>query len=83
MTGIKIQDCINQSAERVPFRQAVHIILVAITRSETLKTGSMSFPVVGTRFRSVEFMPKGVDPRYLARNAGTVRSGYLGQSSNV
>ncbi len=37
MTGIKIQDWINQSAERVPFRQAVHTILVAITRSETLK----------------------------------------------
>lgn len=38
MTGIKIQDWINQSAERVPFRQAVHTILVAITRSEALKT---------------------------------------------
>ncbi len=37
MTGIKIQDWINQSAERVPFRQAVHTNLVAITRSETLK----------------------------------------------
>lgn len=37
MTGTKIQDWINQSAERVPFRQAVHTILVAITRSETLK----------------------------------------------
>jgi len=37
MTGIKIQDWINQSTERVPFRQAVHTILVAITRSETLK----------------------------------------------
>ncbi len=38
MTGIKIQDWINQSTERVPFRQAVHTILVAITRSEALKT---------------------------------------------
>lgn len=38
MTGIKIQDWINQSTERVPFRQAVHTILVAITRSDTLKT---------------------------------------------
>lgn len=38
MTGIKIQDWINQSSERVPFRQAVHTILVAITRSDALKT---------------------------------------------
>ena len=38
MTGIKIQDWINQSAERVPFRQAVHTILVAITRSDNLRT---------------------------------------------
>ena len=38
MTGIKIQDWINQSNERVPFRQAVHTILVAITRSEALTT---------------------------------------------
>lgn len=38
MTGTKIQDWINQSAERVSFRQAVHTILVAITRSEALKT---------------------------------------------
>ena len=37
MTGIRIQDWINQSTERVPFRQSVHTILVAITRSETLK----------------------------------------------
>lgn len=38
MTGTKIQDWINQSVERVPFREAVHTILVAITRSEALKT---------------------------------------------
>ncbi len=38
MTGIKIQDWINQNNERVPFRQAVHTILVAITRSAALKT---------------------------------------------
>ncbi len=38
MTGLKIQDWINQSSERVPFRQAVHTILVAISRSEALKT---------------------------------------------
>lgn len=38
MTGTKIQDWINQSSERVPFREAVHTILVAITRSEALKT---------------------------------------------
>ena len=39
MTGLaKIQDWINQSSERVPFRQAVYTILVAITRSEALKT---------------------------------------------
>lgn len=38
MTGTKIQDWINQSSERVPFRQAVHTILLAITRSENLKT---------------------------------------------
>lgn len=38
MTGTRIQDWINQSPERVSFRQAVHTILVAITRSTTLKT---------------------------------------------
>jgi len=38
MSGIPIQDWINQSIERVPFRQAVHTILVAISKSETLKT---------------------------------------------
>ncbi|HRX01448.1 MAG TPA: nucleotidyl transferase AbiEii/AbiGii toxin family protein, partial [Cyclobacteriaceae bacterium] len=38
MTGTRIQDWINQSPDRVAFRQAVHTILVAITRSVTLKT---------------------------------------------
>ena len=38
MTRTRIQDWINQSTERVPFRQAVHTILVAITRSDALKT---------------------------------------------
>jgi predicted nucleotidyltransferase component of viral defense system len=38
MTGAKIQSWINQSSQRIPFRQAVHTILVAITKSEALKT---------------------------------------------
>ena len=38
MSGIQIQDWINQSVERVPFRQAVHTILVAVSQSEALKT---------------------------------------------
>ena len=38
MSGIHIQDWINQSVERVPFRQAVHTILVAVSQSEALKT---------------------------------------------
>ena len=38
MTRTRIQDWINQSTERVPFRQAVHTILAAITRSDALKT---------------------------------------------
>lgn len=33
-----LQNWIDQSAERRPFRQAVHTILVAITRSDALKT---------------------------------------------
>lgn len=38
MLGIQIQDWINQSVERVSFRQAVHTILVAVSQSEALKT---------------------------------------------
>lgn len=38
MSGIPIQDWINQSVERVSFRQAVHTILVAVSQSEALKT---------------------------------------------
>jgi len=38
MTGTRIQDWINQSPDRVAFRQAVHTILVAISKSEALKT---------------------------------------------
>jgi len=38
MTGTRIQDWINQSPDRVAFRQAVNTILVAISKSEALKT---------------------------------------------
>lgn len=38
MIGTKIQDWISQSPERIPFRQAIHTILIAITRSEPLRT---------------------------------------------